>query len=206
MKVLVVDDHPLFRLAVRGILCGTFADVQVTDAGDYEETLAVIEGQSFDLVLLDLHMPGLCGIEALVSLKSRIGATPVVVVSANEDEAQFSSVLACGAAGYIPKSLDPERIRAALSLVMNGGCYHPASKPTAPPLDRDKRLTPREIQVANGLARLLTNKQIALELGLSANTVKDYVQAVIAKFGVASRSEVVAVLRGTAGDLPRKAP
>jgi DNA-binding NarL/FixJ family response regulator len=200
VRVLIADDHPLVLGALRQAVSGAIPQAAIYEAADFERLAAALEETpDMDLVLLDLMMPGVRGFSGLLFLRSERPSVPVVVVSANEDRAVMRHCIEFGAAGYIPKSLDVETMRAAIRLVLDGGQWTP------PDLDLDAQpnreasalvrrlssLTPQQVRVLMMLSQGLLNKQIAYELGVSEATVKAHVSAILQKLGVESRTQAV---------------
>lgn len=210
-RILIADDHPLFRDALKHALSGAFTAVDVLEAGSIEEMTERIDaGPEIDLVLLDLAMPGVRGFSGLLFLRAQYPGVPVVVVSAHEDASVVRRCLEFGASGFIPKSVDVETIRAAVAEVLQGGVWTP------PDLDLEAgdageaelsaqlaTLTPQQVRVLMMLSEGLLNKQIAYELSVSEATVKAHVSAILQKLGVESRTQaVIAASRIAAGQWP----
>ena len=209
LKVLIADDHPLFREALQGAVMGLRADALVVEAASLDGVIELIrDDDDFDLALLDLRMPGMDGLEGLMALRRERPELPVVIVSALADEDTVARCLACGAAGYIPKSLGRERIRAAVEQVLEGGVFvpdpglldaaaHPVPKGRGQdePFTRIGTLTPQQRRVLDLMGEGRLNKEICHLLGVSETTVKAHVSAVLHKLGVASRTQAVLALR-----------
>lgn len=211
-RILVADDHPLFRDALKQALSGMFRDVEIVEAGTLDEVVDRLgpDGDT-DLVLLDLAMPGVRGFSGLLYLRAQYPGVPVVVVSAHEDGAVIRRCLEFGASGFVPKSIDVDTIRAAVGEVLAGGVWAP------PELDLDAAdngeaaeissrlatLTPQQVRVLMMLSEGLLNKQIAYELHVSEATVKAHVSAILQKLGVESRTQaVIAASRIETGHWP----
>ncbi|MEJ1157016.1 response regulator transcription factor [Prosthecomicrobium sp. N25] len=199
-KFIIADDHPLFRGALRQTLESMFDGVSIAEAGSLDAVSKLLEeGGEVDLVLLDLNMPGVRGFSGLMYLRAQYSQVPIVVVSANEDPATVRRCMEFGAAGYVPKSLGTDSIRAALTTVMDGGVWTPpdvdlAALPpdeTAKLVQRLSTLTPQQVRVLMMLSEGLLNKQIAYELSVSEATVKAHVSAILQKLGVESRTQAV---------------
>jgi DNA-binding NarL/FixJ family response regulator len=208
-KVLIADDHPLFRDALRDVVSRLFElrgwNLECLEAATRPEVITIVQDQDdIDLILLDIFMPGGSGLCDLVALRETAPAVPVMIVSMLDDPAIIRRAIVCGAAGYIPKSSSRELMAAALQTVLAGGIYlpreliadmrlHTASlrEPTA----ETGALTPRQITVLSLLANGKSNKAIARELGISEATVKFHVTAVIRKLGVSTRAEAIAAFR-----------
>ena len=203
-RVIIVDDHPLFRDALKHALASAFSPIDVTEAGDLAAVMTALEQDSdFDLVLLDLRMPGVQGFSGLVLLRTQFPALPVVIVSASDEPAVMRRCLALGASGFIPKSLAAETMREAVATILNGGIWSPAGLPedeTDSEADglarRLATLTPQQIRVLMMLREGLLNKQIAYNLKVSEATIKAHVSAILQKLDVGSRTQaVIAVSR-----------
>jgi DNA-binding NarL/FixJ family response regulator len=199
-RLVIADDHPLFRGALRAAVSGQFADAAIAEAGTFDDVVAELDrGGEVDLVLLDLAMPGVRGFSGLMFLRAQFPSVPVVVVSANDDPTVIRRCLAFGASGFIPKTLGVETMRAALARVLEGGVWTPpdvdlSGKPDAATADligRLASLTPQQVRVLMMLSEGLLNKQIAYGLGVSEATVKAHVSAILQKLGVESRTQAV---------------
>ena len=202
-KIIVADDHPLFRDALRQAIENLDVQYEVQMAGEFEAVEALLENSSrIELILLDLNMPGNNGLTGLLRLRSAQPGIPVVIVSANEDPTTVSRSLDMGASGYIPKSSTAEQIRLAISTVLEGGVWVPShldlhgaeDSEVAELIQRLQSLTPQQNRVLSMLGEGLLNKQIAYELGVSEATVKAHVSAVLLKLGVDSRTQAVIAL------------
>jgi DNA-binding NarL/FixJ family response regulator len=209
--IVIVDDHPLFRDALRQTLASSFTDLRLSEAGSLEELGRVMEKGGVDLVLLDLTMPGVQGFSGLMYLRALNPQIPVVIVSANESPNVIRRCLEFGASGFIPKSLPVSRIREAIGAILNGEFWVPAEIDlgqggdgrNADLANRLSTLTPQQFRVLMMLGEGLLNKQIAFQLGVSEATVKAHVSAILQKLGVESRTQaVIAVKRIESGELP----
>jgi DNA-binding NarL/FixJ family response regulator len=198
--IVIADDHPLFRGALRQALGGIFADLTVIEAGTLEEATAALSGSpDADLVLLDLKMPGVSGFSGLTFLRSQHPAVPVIVVSGIDDAVTIRTCMEFGAAGYIPKTTPIEQMNAAIRAVLAGGSWTPPGIPlsgvpdqeTSTLIRRLASLTPQQMRVLTMLSEGLLNKQIAYELSVSEATVKAHVSAILTKLGVESRTQAV---------------
>lgn len=211
-RVLIADDHPLFRAALREAMAGEATDI--SEAGSFDAASKALEADSgFDLVLLDLNMPGVSGFSGLMYLRAQYPALPVVVVSANEDPTTVRRCMDFGASGFIPKTLGVDEMRDAVREVLAGGAWSPPDIDLAGPDDGSAKLaarlgtlTPQQVRVLMMLSQGLLNKQIAYELGVSEATVKAHVSAILAKLGVESRTQaVIAASKIEAGQWPERA-
>jgi DNA-binding NarL/FixJ family response regulator len=210
--LLIADDHPLFRGALREAVNGLFARAAIAEAGTFEEVTELLErGGDIDLVLLDLRMPGVRGYSGLMYLRAQYPGLPVVVVSANDDPAVIRRCMEFGASGFIPKTLGIEALRDAVGRVLRGEVWTPPDIDLARGSDADSALiarlatlTPQQVRVLMMLSGGLLNKQIAYELGVSEATVKAHVSAILQKLGVESRTQaVIAAGKIEAGQWPQ---
>jgi DNA-binding NarL/FixJ family response regulator len=196
-RIIIVDDHPLFRAALRQTLTGA-GDIVVEEAGDLNALLAALEAdRDRDLVLLDLNMPGGHGISGLLLLRAQYPDVPVMIISAVEDPKVIRRTFDLGAAGYLPKSVGPGDIRGAIDTVLAGGVFVPEGVSLAGEdeqsgfIRRLATLTPQQIRVLMMLSDGLMNKQIAYELSISEATVKAHVSSILQKLDVDSRTQAV---------------
>jgi DNA-binding NarL/FixJ family response regulator len=214
--LLIADDHPLFRGALREAVNGLFGRVALGEAGTFEEVTELLErGGDVDLVLLDLRMPGARGFSGLMYLRAQYPGLPIVVVSANDDPAVIRRCMEFGASGFIPKTLGIEVLREAIGRVLQGEVWTPpdvdlardSNSESAAMIARLSSLTPQQVRVLMMLSGGLLNKQIAYELGVSEATVKAHVSAILQKLGVESRTQaVIAAGKIEAGQWPLKSP
>ncbi|HKA28264.1 MAG TPA: response regulator transcription factor [Candidatus Binatia bacterium] len=209
MKILICDDHELFRAGLRLVLTRLEESTELIDASSAEETFRVAEADpDLDLVLMDLGMPGMDGLSALGVLRDRFPALPVVIVSASERDADVRAAIDRGASGFIPKSSSAPVLLAALRLVLSGGVYvpplilaTPAPAPSGAPPATDRRreraaaLTPRQLEVLDLMAKGRTNREICDRLGIAEGTVKAHVATILEALDVANRTEAAAVMR-----------
>lgn len=214
MKILVVDDHPLIREGLRGILSHFEDNVTVIEAANAATALALADQHpDLDLVLLDLHMPDMHGLEALGVFGERHLDLPVVVLSAAQDRHTVNAALQRGAAGFIPKSSMSEVLLSALRLVLSGGIYVPpevlgrgtAAPETLTPIPGTNPLSPeaaaataaalgltqRQTEVLALLVQGKSNKAICRELNLAEATVKVHVRAILRALNVGTRTQAV---------------
>lgn len=207
MKVLVVDDHPVVRDGLATLLRQLGPDTVVLEAGDAAEALALVaQHADFDIVVLDIVLPGLDGLDAIAEFGRARPELPVIVLSSSEDAQTARRALAHGALGYVPKSASRHTLLSAVQLVMSGEIYVPAlilsevlSPATAPHRVEAGRgapaLTDRQIEVLRLVAEGRTNLTIAVELGLSEKTVKAHVTAIFKAMNVINRTQAAALAR-----------
>jgi DNA-binding NarL/FixJ family response regulator len=211
--LLIADDHPLFRGALREAVSGFVGRAEIGEAGTFEEVTDLLDrGSDFDLILLDLNMPGVRGFSGLMYLRAQYPGLPIVVVSANDDPAVIRSCMEFGASGFIPKTLGVDAMRQAVTRVLQGELWTPpdvdltrqSDAETTALIARLSSLTPQQVRVLMMLSGGLLNKQIAYELGVSEATVKAHVSAILQKLGVESRTQaVIAAGRIEAGQWPQ---
>src|SRR5690242_11936008 len=214
-RLVIADDHPLFRGALREAVTGLIEHAEIAEAGTFEEVPKLLDKVGeVDLVLLDLTMPGVRGFSGLMYMRAQYPSVPVVVVSANDDPAAIRRCMEFGASGFIPKTLGVEAMRAAISHVLGGGVWTPpdidlatgADAEAAELMARLATLTPQQVRVLMMLSEGLLNKQIAYQLGVSEATVKAHVSAILQKLGVESRTQaVIAAAKIEAGQWPQGA-
>ncbi|GLS84444.1 response regulator transcription factor [Paraferrimonas haliotis] len=205
LSILIADDHPLFRNALRQALASQFPKAQWFEADSGDALRAKLEqGDTvFDLVLLDLQMPGSHGYSSLVHLRSHHADIPVVVVSAHEDATTVRRALQYGSMGFIPKSADMDTLAQALQTVLDGEIWLPSGMNLEPlqaddvdmVADRLSELTPQQHKVLHMFAEGLLNKQIAYDLGVSEATIKAHATAIFRKLGVRNRTQAVIELQ-----------
>jgi DNA-binding NarL/FixJ family response regulator len=204
MKLLLCDDHAIFREGLKAILAPLGA--ALLEAARADEALELLaRDPDVDIVLLDLAMPGADGWTLLRKLRAEHPALPVVIVSATEDPARVREALAAGAAGFVPKSSSPSVFRSALQLVLEGSLYLPPALLLQPdgaesslrpgPGGAAPPLTGRQLEILRMLSRGLTNAEIAGVLGIAAGTVKAHVSAIFQALDVSNRTEAALALR-----------
>jgi len=196
-RIIIVDDHPLFRAALRQTLAGGDPSISVEEAGDLAGLSAALEAdRDCDLVLLDLNVPGARGFSGLLLLRAQYPEVPVMIISAVDEPGVVRSAIDLGAAGYLHKSVSPPEIRRAIETVLAGEMFVPEG--AAPEggeqsalMHRLSSLTPQQVRVLMMLSDGLMNKQIAYELSISEATVKAHVSAILQKLDVDSRTQAV---------------
>ena len=215
-RLLIADDHPLFRGAMREAVSGALGSSEIAEAATFEEVTGLLErGREVDLILLDLRMPGVRGFSGLMYLRAQYPSVPIVVVSANDDPDVIRRCMEFGASGFFPKTLGADVLRAAIARVLAGEVWTPPDFDAARKTDAESAamiarlssLTPQQVRVLMMLSGGLLNKQIAYELGVSEATVKAHVSAILQKLGVDSRTQaVIAAGRIEAGQWPQRPP
>lgn len=190
MKILLVDDHPLFRQAMAATVKNARNDISV----EQFETLSAVRKRlesSLDaaLILLDLKLPDSNGMAGLLSLKAHYPDIPVAIVSANDSVETIQTAIACGAAGFVSKAAGVDELTAAVETLINGEPWFPDLVQP----DGRRSLTTTQAHILDGVHRGMMNKQIAFELGLSEATVKYHLTRIFRILSVQTRSQLVAL-------------
>jgi DNA-binding NarL/FixJ family response regulator len=198
LRIVIADDHPLMRAAIAGALMPIAPGIQFVEVASHAEALALLDETPVpDLLLMDLRMPGGDGVDGVREVRHRAPQVPVAIVSAEDDPSVVRALLMLGVSGFIPKTDSPAVIALAVRLILAGGIYVPphlvASTPVPPPGDDagTSGLTARQMQVVRLLARGLSNKAIARELGVSEGTIKVHLLAMFRVLGVRNRTSAV---------------
>ncbi|HCJ29529.1 MAG TPA: DNA-binding response regulator [Pseudomonas sp.] len=204
-EILIADDHPLFRSALQQALTLGLGDgVRLSEAASIAELEAQLTRTSdWDLVLLDLNMPGAYGFSGLVLLRGQYPQLPVVMISAQEDAAVVARSREFGASGFIPKSSSLETIQEAVRVVLDGDVWWPANIQDVAHVSPEAKaaseglasLTPQQFRVLTMVCDGLLNKQIAYELSVSEATIKAHVTAIFRKLGVRTRTQAALLLQ-----------
>ncbi|HEV7606306.1 MAG TPA: response regulator transcription factor [Steroidobacteraceae bacterium] len=204
--IIIADDHPLFREALKLAISQTLTGAQTFEADTVDSLLAALHAHpEIDLLLLDLGMPGAHGFSALVQTRAHYPAVPVVVISGREDQDIAQRTLVHGAAAFIAKSAAVPTIIDALQTILRGGIWNPpetrlaASRANAVNPDeadaarRVASLTPQQFRVMSMLCSGQSNKRIALQLDVSEATVKAHMTAILEKMGAENRTQAVLI-------------
>ena len=198
--IVIADDHPLVRDALRQTIAQDMASAVFHEAASLAEAETGIRGLgSPDLVLLDLHMPGMRGFTGLAYLRSQFPETPVAMISASTDPRIMRQAIDFGASGFIPKSAPTDDIRSAVREILAGNSWLPADTNDVPDTAAEDaqlaarlaNLTPQQLRVLGMLSDGKLNKQIAYDLDISEATVKSHVSAILQKLDVNSRTQAV---------------
>lgn len=207
MRLLLADDHPLFRLALAQAVRNVAPDAAIVEAGCFDEARAMLAAQpDIDLVLLDLHMPGSHGLMGLATLRGEHPAVAVAMISAHDDAATIRRALAYGAAGFISKRAGLDELCEALRAVLTAQTWLPPALRglvAATPAAADDRalaarlasLSPQQVRVLSLVADGLLNKQIADRLDVQERTVKAHLTAIFERLGVRNRTQAGVLLR-----------
>jgi len=204
--ILIADDHPLFREALKLAITQTFAGARTLEADTVDSLLGMLSAHpDIDLLLLDLGMPGAHGFSGLIQVRAHYPSVPVVVISGREDQDIAQRTLTHGASAFIAKSASVPTIIDALRTILQGGVW---SSPDAPPpgarnanvnadeaaaARRVASLTPQQFRVLSMLCSGQSNKRIALQLQVSEATVKAHMTAILEKMGAENRTQAVLI-------------
>lgn len=205
IRILVVDDHTLFRRGLTALLARNSLLRVVGDAADAGEALRRAQDLQPDLILLDNHLPGVNGVNVLPALLEAVPNVRVLMLTVSEDERDLAAALRGGASGYLLKTIEGDALVAAIVLTMRGesvvaqemtgklvAAYRGAAAAPTPPVSvltasKVAQLSPREQEILRGIARGASNKEIGRDLGIAETTVKIHVQHVLRKLDVSSR-------------------
>lgn len=198
-KIILVDDHPLFRQALLGTLQSKLGQCRYLEAQTPQQLSTLLENHNdADLILLDLNLPGSHGFDTLIQVRNQYGHIPVVVVSAYEDPETISKAMTFGASGFIPKSSSPDDIFNAIEQVLNGNIWLPSGFEVTENTDEHNdiaekvaSLTQQQHRILTMFAQGLLNKQIAYELDVSEATIKAHATAIFRKLDVRNRTQAV---------------
>lgn len=203
-RILVADDHPLFREALSAALEPYFKDAEILEADSLESMMTVLtENHHIDLLLLDLNMPGGEYFNGLISVKDIYPELPVAVISANESIDVVAQVMGLGAEGFIPKSSPTKQIAEAIVTIKGGENWVPeemkadlenVDEELTQLLKRFRELTPKQIQVLSFLRAGLMNKQIAHEMNVTEATIKAHISAILRKLEINTRTQAVLLM------------
>lgn len=206
-KILIADDHPLFREAITNVIEKSFPGCETIETEDLDSALSITqESDELDLILLDLNMPGMNGLNGLITLRNEAPTIPVVIVSAEEDKQIVLQAITYGAVGFITKSSPREQMTEALTQILAGNVYLPSDiiRSSQPENRRSSRrdenqippellssLTRRQLLVLERMSKGESNKQIAYNLNIAETTVKAHVSAILRKLNVHNRIQAV---------------
>ena len=203
-QILVADDHPLFREALRGALAPYFKDAEILEADSLETAMTTLNSQrDINLVLLDLTMPGAEYFNGLITIREAYPDLPIAVVSASEGVEVVAQVMSLGAQGFIPKSTPTKEMADAIMKITQGETWVPESmqaeldavnEELATLLQRFRELTPKQIQVLSFLRAGLMNKQIAHEMNVTEATIKAHISAILRKLEINTRTQAVLLM------------
>jgi len=203
-KILIADDHPLFREAIHNVISDGFPGSEIMQTADLDSALALTkEHDDLDLILLDLNMPGMHGLNGLINLRNEAPTIPVVIVSAEQDKQIVLQAITYGAVGFITKSSPRAQMTDAIQQILNGHVYLPdiirtqtsstrrrSETPSFPP-ELLQALTRKQLLVLERMTKGESNKQIAYHLEIAETTVKAHVSAILHKLNVHNRVQAI---------------
>ncbi|MBD9414377.1 response regulator transcription factor [Pseudomonas sp. PDM16] len=204
-KILIADDHPLFREAIHNVISDGFPGSAVMETADLDSTLELTQDHDdLDLILLDLNMPGMHGLNGLINLRNEAPTVPVVIVSAEQDKQIVLQAITYGAVGFITKSSPRAQMTDAIEQILNGNVYLPSDiirtqknpsrrsheEPSIPP-ELLQALTRKQLLVLERMTKGESNKQIAYNLDIAETTVKAHVSAILRKLNVHNRVQAI---------------
>lgn len=205
-KILIADDHPLFREAIHNVISDGFPGCEVMETEDLDSALALTRSHDdLDLILLDLNMPGMHGLNGLINLRNEAPTIPVVIVSAEQDKQIVLQAITYGAVGFITKSSPRAQMTEAITQILNGNVYLPSDiirSQTTPhrrsnhdssrfPPELLQALTRKQLLVLERMTKGESNKQIAYTLEIAETTVKAHVSAILRKLNVHNRVQAI---------------
>lgn len=206
-KILIADDHPLFREAINGVITSGFDGSEIIETDDLDSALEITRANDdLDLILLDLNMPGMHGLNGLITLRNEAPTIPVVIVSAENDKQVVLQAITYGAVGFITKSSPRSQMTDAIQQILNGNVYLPSDIIRTGKESRSRRgrhqdnpispellnsLTRRQLLVLERMSTGESNKQIAYNLNIAETTVKAHVSAILRKLGVHNRVQAI---------------
>lgn len=202
ITLLIADDHPLYRDALRGALSLSFSDLTLHEAGDFNETMASLETHDIDLLLLDLHMPGSDDLYGLIRIRKLFPDLPVAVVSGLEDAQIIAKVMKAGALGFVPKTTSAAQIAEAVKAMLDGDIWlqkdigenlQDLDHEFGEMVDKVASLTPAQYKVLCCMRDGLLNKQIGFKLDIAEATVKAHVTAMFRKLNINNRTQAVLI-------------
>lgn len=202
LKILIADDHPLYRDAIRSALEMMFSELTLIESEDIDSTIAQLEAhRDTDLLLLDLNMPGSSGLFGLIHIRKIFADLPIAVVSGMSESSVINKAINAGAQGFISKTADAKTMASAINSVLAGDIWTPQELSSQTHSDSEfealtqkvSTLTPSQYKILCYLKDGLLNKQIAADLGISEATVKAHITAVFKKLSINNRSQAVII-------------
>lgn len=200
--LLIADDHPLYRDALKGALSLSFTNLTILEAGDVNTTVSCLQSHDVDLLLLDLHMPGSNDLFGFLHIQKQFADLPIAVISGTEDASLISKIVSLGAIGFIPKTASASSIGEAVTSMLDGDVWLPESvRLLIKDVDENfskvaesvATLTPSQYKVLCFMRDGLLNKQIGFNLGIAEATVKAHVTVIFRKLGINNRTQAVLI-------------
>ncbi len=202
ITLLIADDHPLYRDALKGALNLSFSDLDIIETGDLNSTVTALQETEVDLIMLDLHMPGSSDLFGFLHIQKQFPDLPIAVISGTEDAGLISKIVGLGAMGFIPKTASADEISQALNAMLDGDVWLPESvRLKIKDVDENfsklaenvASLTPSQYKVLCYMRDGLLNKQIGYNLDIAEATVKAHVTAIFRKLGINNRTQAVLI-------------
>ncbi len=202
ISLLIADDHPLYRDALKGALNLSFSDIEIVESGDLNSTVSALQDHEVDLLMLDLHMPGSSDLFGFLHIQKQFPDLPIAVISGTEDANLISKIVGLGAMGFIPKTASADEIGQALNAMLEGDIWLPESvRLKIKDVDENfsklaenvASLTPSQYKVLCYMRDGLLNKQIGYNLDIAEATVKAHVTAIFRKLGINNRTQAVLI-------------
>lgn len=198
MKILIVDDHPILRKGIIEILHENFPDLTCFEASNSAETMGLLRNETMDLILLDISLPGINGLEILKQIRFENISTPILILSVQPEDQYAIRVLKAGASGYLKKDSAPEELINAVNILLRGKKYislnvaDKLAQSVSDPLDSPayERLSDRELQVLKYIASGKTVSEIAREISLTVNTISTYRARILEKLHLKNNAEL----------------
>lgn len=201
-SILIADDHPLYRDALKGALASSPLEIDIVETVDLNSTVSALHSTEIDLLLLDLHMPGSVDLFGFLHVQKSFPDVPIAVISGTEDKALISKIMSLGAIGFIPKTTGSEAIREAVGTMLEGDVWLPESiseqidgldEAFSELAEKVSSLTPSQYKVLCYMRDGLLNKQIGFNLDIAEATVKAHVTAIFRKLGINNRTQAVLI-------------
>ena len=194
--LLIADDHPLYRDALKGVLNLFFDDLTILETCDVNSTVSALQANEVDLLLLDLHMPGSNDLFGFLHIQKQFADLPIAVISGTEDSSLISKIVGLGAIGFIPKTASASSIHEAVNAMLEGDVWLPESvRLQIKDVDAENviTLTPSQYKVLCYLREGLLNKQIGYNLGIAEATVKAHITVIFRKLSINNRTQAVLI-------------
>lgn len=202
VSILIADDHPLYRDALKGALSMAFSDLSILESGDLNSSVSTLQSNDVDLLLLDLHMPGSSDLFGFLHIQKTFPDLPIAVVSGTEDVSLISKIVGLGAMGFIPKTASASEIKDAVTNMLEGDVWVPETlrqqiqdvdETFSALAENVASLTPSQYKVLCYMRDGLLNKQIGYNLDIAEATVKAHVTAIFRKLGINNRTQAVLI-------------
>lgn len=202
VSILIADDHPLYRDALKGALSMAFSDLNILESGDLNSSVSTLQSNDVDLLLLDLHMPGSSDLFGFLHIQKTFPDLPIAVVSGTEDVSLISKIVGLGAMGFIPKTASASEIKDAVTNMLEGDVWVPETlrqqiqdvdETFSALAENVASLTPSQYKVLCYMRDGLLNKQIGYNLDVAEATVKAHVTAIFRKLGINNRTQAVLI-------------